>query len=218
MTATVADGKGGTDEYSISLSVKHNSAPEFLSVPSFAEGVRPGASVSVSCSAVDAEGDDITYEWGSNYGEVRGEGDSITWIAPEALGSYVVTVTARDSFGSQVTRNILISVTPSPTPRLGKFVVEPIGHDMMNYELGVWEIYLRLSCSIECVVLEGDEPYTYEWSVDEGTLTADGSTAIWEAPGTRGPATITVAVTDAAGNTNSAQALMYVEDCTCAFE
>ncbi|TFH34795.1 MAG: hypothetical protein E4G93_04760 [Dehalococcoidia bacterium] len=109
-------------------------------------------------------------------------------------------------------------MTPSTTPKLGKFVVEPLSHEMLKYELGVYGIFLGLSCSIECVVLNGDEPYTYEWSADAGTLTADGAAAIWEAPETPVSATITVAVTDSLGNTNYGQVLMYVEDCTCAFD
>ena len=66
-------------------------------------------------------------------------------------------------------------------------------------------------------MLEGDEPLTYMWTAAEGALTADGAVATWEAPRIRGPATIIVDVTDAHGNTNSGQVLMYVEDCTCAF-
>lgn len=218
LSVTVDDGSGGTVESSTSLRVKKNDAPEFQSVSSFAEGVLPGASIPISCSALDADGDEITYQWHATYGEVLGEGDSIVWVAPEKLGSYVITVLARDTHGGGAKRDVLISVTPSPTPRLGTFVVEAINHNMLQFDADVWEIFQGRSCSVECVVLEGDEPLTYAWTVDHGKLTADGATATWEAPEERGPATITVAVTDVHGNTNTGQVLMYVEDCTCAFD
>lgn len=217
ISVTVDDGRGGTDGRSVALTVKSNSAPEFQSIPSFAQGVRPGASVAISCPAVDADDDKITYEWQAAFGEIRGEGDAITWIAPTDLGSYAVTVFARDAYGGESRRDVLISVTPSLTPRLGTFAVEAIDHDMLKYELGVWDIYVGESCRVECVVLEGDGPFTYAWTADEGILTADGAVATWQAPAVRGPATIKVAVTDAHGNTNSGQLLMYAEDCTCAF-
>ena len=218
VSVTVNDGNGGTDEYSVSLRVKDNYAPVFQSTTTFGEGVRPGASVSISCPASDANGDDLVYEWHSAYGEVQGEGPSIVWIAPRELGSYVVTVSARDAYGGEVQRDVLISVTPSPTPRIGDFVVEPILHNMLKYQAGVWDTFIGRSCSIKCVVLEGDEPLTYVWSADNGTLTADGAVATWEAPQRAGPATITVAVTDGHGDTNSTQLLMFVEDCTCKFQ
>jgi large repetitive protein len=217
VSVTVDDGSGGTDTHSISLSVKDNTAPEFQSAPSYTEGIRPGASVSVSCPAVDADGDAITYAWHAAYGELQGEGDSVVWNAPEELGSYVVTVSARDAYGAEAKRDILVSVTPSLTPRLGEFVVEAVDHEMLKYEMGVWDIFIGRSCSIECVVLEGDAPFTYTWSADEGTLTTDGAVATWQAPRVRGQATIKVDVTDALGNTRSGQVLMYAEDCTCAF-
>jgi hypothetical protein len=218
VSVTVDDGRGGTDERSISLVVKSNSAPEFLSVPSFAQGVRPDTSVLISCPALDADGDEIAYEWHAAHGETSGAGDTITWVAPTNLGSYVVTVIARDTYGGEARHDVLVSVTPGLSPKLGEFVVEAIDHDMLKYESGVWDIYTGESCSVECVVLEGEGPFTYAWTADDGVLTASGAIATWQAPETRGPATIIIDVTDTHGTTTSGQVLMYAEDCTCAFK
>ncbi len=218
VSVSVDDGNGGVTESSLSLRVQYNNPPEFQSVSSFVAGVRPGASVPFSCSAVDPDGDEVTYVWRANFGEVQGDGDSVVWLAPERVGSYVVTVSARDAYGGRTDQDILINVTPSPTPKIGDFVVEPIMHNMLRFDGVVWDTYLGRSSSIQCVVLEGDEPLTYVWTADGGTLTADGATAIWQAPQQGGPATITVAVTDGHGDTNSAHLQMFVEDCTCKFE
>jgi hypothetical protein len=218
LSVEVDDGSGGTAEYSTSLRVKRNYAPEFVSAPVFTEGVLPGGSTLISCSAQDADGDAVTYEWEASIGEVFGEGNSIVWVAPDQPGSYLVTVFARDAYGGESKRDVIMNVTPAASPRLGSFVVKAIDHDMLQFEAGVWEIFQGRSCSVQCIVVEGDEPFTYTWTVDQGELTADGATARWDAPEERGPATITVDVTDVNGNTTTGILLMYVETCTCAFD
>ena len=218
VSVVVDDGRGGTAEESISLRVKNNYAPEIQSLSASPEWAEPGASTHISCAATDADGDEIAYEWKASLGELSGQGDSVSWLAPDKPGSYVVTVYARDAYGGESQRNILINVSPADAPKLGTFLVEPIDHDMLKFESEVWDIFIGRSCSVECVVVEAEEPLTYTWSVDVGTLTSDGSNiAIWEAPEVRGPATITLEVTDVNGNTATGILLMYAEDCTCAF-
>ncbi len=124
--------------------------------------------MTISCPAQDADDDAISYDWHATFGEIHGEGDTVTWVAPNDLGSYVVTVMARDSYGGESSRDVLVTVTPSLTPRLGTFKVEAIGHEMLRYELGVWDIYVGESCRIECTVVEGDGLFTYKWTVNEG--------------------------------------------------
>ena len=218
VSVTVDDGRGGTAERSISLRVRNNYAPKIQSLSASPEWAKPGTSTYIACTATDDDGDEVSYEWEAAYGEVFGQGGSISWLAPEQPGSYVVTVQVSDEFGGVSRRDIVISVSPGEAPVLGEFVVEPIGHNLLKFEAQVWDIFIGRSCSVECVVLKGEEPLTYEWSTDVGNLTADGSAvATWEAPEVRGPATITVDVTDVNGNTATGVVLMYAEDCTCAF-
>ena len=214
----VADGRNGVDESSISIRVRNNVAPQFQSISVPEEAVRPGAAVEVSCSVTDSDGDEISYEWQAGHGAVQGEGASAVWIAPEKPGSYVITVLARDSFGAETRRDVLINVMPGSTPRLGEFGVEPVDHELLKFEAGAWDTYLGSTYRIECVVLEGELPFAYAWTADAGTLTVDGAVAIWVAPEERGPATVTVAVTDGRGDTNTGRVLMFVEDCTCVFK
>lgn len=218
VSVKIDDGRGGTAEQSISLRVKPNYAPEIQSLVSSPEWAEPGTSTYISCVATDLDGDEVSYEWESPHGELFGQGDSVSWLAPEKPGSYVVTVRVRDAFGGETGRSVLINVSPADAPKLGTFLVEPIDHNMLQFESQVWDIFVGRSCTVECVVLEGKEPLTYTWSVDVGDLTADDSAiATWEAPEERGPATITVEVKDANGNTTTGVLLMYAEDCTCAF-
>lgn len=217
LSVTVDDGRGGTAEYSASVRVKKNYAPEIVELTSFSDWAKPETSVFVSSVATDLDGDELTYEWSATAGELFGQGQSIVWMAPVETGSYFVRVTVRDSYGAESMREIPISVTPGTAPTLGKFRVKGIMTDMLKLYNGVWDVFMGRAVSVECNVTEGEGPFTYTWSVDRGELTADGATARWDAPETKGPATITVNVTDVHGNTTVGTVLMNVETCTCQF-
>ena len=218
LSVTADDGRGGTAEYSASLRVRANFAPEIVSLSSDSDWVVPGTSTNLSCVATDLDGDQIAYEWSATAGEVSGQGSSIVWVAPAEPGSYFVKVIARDTYGGESSRETPINVAAVEGPKLGRFRVEGIETDMLDFDDGVWDIFRSRSCSIQCVVKDGDGPYTYAWTADWGTLTADGAVARWDAPDEQGPATIQVDVTDANGNTTRGVVLMYVETCTCMFD
>ncbi len=215
---TVEDGHGGRTDYSTSLAVKANLAPEISDLSTIEAVIAPGATSLVSCSASDADGDKIAYEWSASGGEVFGEGDTIIWLAPAEEGAYSIQVRVRDSYGAETTREIPINVTLGVSPQLGRFSVNGINTDMVEYSDGVWDVFRGRSVRITCHVVDGQAPFTYEWGADYGTLNPDGNTATWEAPEAKGPATVTVDVTDVDGDTTRGTVLLYVETCTCAFD
>lgn len=217
LSVTVDDGRGGTAESSLSLGVKMNYAPEITELAAFSEVVAPGASTYLKCSASDDDGDPIAYQWEATHGEVFGEGCGVVWLAPAEPGPYWVTVCARDSYGGEATRAIAINVSANTAPDLGRFRVKGVDTDLLDFNDGVWDVFRGRSISIRCVVNDGAAPFTYDWSVDYGTLTAEGDTAVWDAPEEHGPATVIVDVTDVDGSTTRGTVLLYVETCTCAF-
>jgi hypothetical protein len=217
LSVTVDDGRGGSAEFSTSVRVKKNYAPEIVELTSFSDWAMPETSVYVSALATDLDADEVSYEWSATAGEVFGQGRSIVWVAPVETGSYLVKVTVRDTYGGVAEREIPISVTPGTAPTLGRFRVTGIQTDMLKLYNGVWDVFMGRSVNVQCNVTEGEGPFTYTWSVDRGELTADGDTARWDAPETKGPATITVNVTDVHGNTTVGTVLMNVETCTCQF-
>jgi len=209
LSVTVEDSRGGRTDYSTSLAVKANRTPEISELSATEAVIAPGATSLVSCSASDADGDKIAYGWSASGGEVFGEGDTIIWLAPAEEGAYSVQVRIRDSYGAETTREIPINVTLGVSPQLGRFSVNGINTDM---------VVRGRSVRITCHVVDGQAPFTYEWGADYGTLNPDGNTATWEAPEAKGPATVTVDVTDVDGDTTRGTVLLYVETCTCAFD
>ncbi len=218
LSVTVDDGRGGTAGQSTSLRVKTNYAPAISTLSAFSDWIIPGSSTYISCAASDADGDEVAYEWTATGGEMFGQGHSIVWVAPTEPGSYWVTVFARDAYGGEARRGIPISVAPSEPPTIGKFVVKGIDSDLVRQTEDGWKIFRGNSCSIECVVTDGDGPFTFEWRADGGTLMSDGAVARWDAFNNRGTAAIVVDVIDVHGNIASGIVSMSVETCTCAFK
>ena len=52
--------------------------------------VKPGTQVQVSCVVNNPRGNNLTYSWSSTGGTIKGEGQSVLWIAPESSGSYLI--------------------------------------------------------------------------------------------------------------------------------
>ena len=217
LSVVVDDGRGGTAEFSTSLRVKTNYAPEILSMTSDVDWVIPEANCYISCVAEDDDGDEISYEWTATGGECVGQGRAVIWVAPETPESYWITVWARDAYGGETRRAMPISVTFAEPAHLGEFVLTPNDTDMLKRKEDGWIIFRGRSCTIECVVEEGDGPFSYEWSADQGVLKPSGAAAIWEAPESRVSATIVVSVTDRHGNKASGSVRIEVATCTCSF-
>lgn len=67
-------------------------------------------SVPVECSARDPDGDELSYAWSVDGGEITGEGAVGNWVTPDANGTYTITVTVTDGRGGQDTKSLEIKV------------------------------------------------------------------------------------------------------------
>ncbi len=217
---TVDDGLGNTDEGSLTVRVRVNRPPEILAMESRIAAdswILPGASVVVWCKADDPDGDALTYRWAATEGELFGQGDSVVWVAPDAVGTYWVTVFVSDPHGEESRRAIPITVSEARPPEIDGFLLRPVGHSMLMAHGDGWRVFIERPCTIEAFVDDDALEYTYEWSADRGTLTPDGPNAVWQPPPTKGDVTIVLKVSDAHGNTASASVYVYVTDCALCF-
>ena len=57
----------------------------------------------ITCTAFDADGDELTYTWSAERGNISGEGSTATWVAPNDYGDYAITVTVTDGRGGEAT-------------------------------------------------------------------------------------------------------------------
>ena len=110
ITVTVEDGKGGTTQASLTLSVTANQNPQIVSLGADPKSVGPGGSSTITCLATDADGDKVSYSWSAGEGEVGGTGDKVTWKAPNKAGTYDVAVVVSDGRGGKTTGHVPVTV------------------------------------------------------------------------------------------------------------
>ncbi|MGD9118946.1 MAG: DNRLRE domain-containing protein [Dehalococcoidia bacterium] len=99
ITVTVSDGEEAASD-SCNITVV-NTPPVITSLTPSATELPPEGSCTISCAASDADGDSLTYTWSATDGTITGTGDSVTWEAPAAEGTYTISVEVSD--GSDTT-------------------------------------------------------------------------------------------------------------------
>lgn len=88
--------------------VSTNQAPVIHSMSADPSIVCPGERSTITATVSDPEGDPITYSWKASGGHITGEGTSATWTAPDAGGTYVITVSVADEHGNVSRRGIRV--------------------------------------------------------------------------------------------------------------
>jgi hypothetical protein len=175
----------------------------------------------VTCDATDPDGDELSYEWVTDGGNITGTVTEVVWTAPAEVGIYYVTVVAKDGHGREDTRSVSISVVLGTPPTIEDLVVtarEPKYLRTISagayYKVGKTKQY-----DIECIVSDTSGEVSYEWSCEHGAISGEGSMITWTAPDeTLTRTTVTVIVSDIAGNKVSKSIDFQVVSCnSCTF-
>lgn len=77
---------------------KENEPPVIEGITAMPNKIKKGDPTQISCVAKDPEGGELTYSWSSDKGSFLSGTDeaTVTWKAPEAAGTYVISVTVSD--------------------------------------------------------------------------------------------------------------------------
>ncbi len=113
ITVTVDDGKGGSVQRSLDITVGANQAPIISSLSASPSGVLYGGNTLLTCVASDPDGDVVRYSWSASEGSITGVGNKVTWIAPSKSGNFNVTVVVSDGKGGETTGNVMVAVAPA---------------------------------------------------------------------------------------------------------
>ena len=221
----VTDGNDGEASDSITISVRDNRPPAIASVIADMDWVKPSNSCQLKCEAEDPDGDELSYEWSADGGDISGTGSVVTWTAPDAAGLYNITVVVIDGHGEEETRMLTVSVALNPPPVIKSLIVTPKEHEYLKEDDGGYKVGRAMSCDIECVAFDpnGDE-LSYEWlasgdEIDGGEISGEGSMITWTAPDMAGEVTVTVTASDAAGSMVSKSIVFKVVRCSpCTFK
>jgi hypothetical protein len=221
VTVTVTDGRGGEVMSYVIIEVRANRPPTITSLVADAVWTLRSGSLNVTCDATDTDGDELSYEWVTDGGDITGTGTEVIWTAPAEVGIYYVTVVAKDGHGREDTRSVSISVVLGTPPTIEDLVVTARESKYLRtisagayYKVGKSKQY-----DIECIVSDTSGEVSYEWAYEHGAISGEGPMITWTAPGeTLTRTTVTVIVSDIAGNKVSKSIDFQVVSCnSCTF-
>jgi len=213
----VNDGHNGEDTELVAIIVGDNRPPTITSLVADADWTTPLDNIKVTCTALDLDNDELSYEWSTTGGDISGTGATVNWTAPEETGIYDVIIMVNDGKGGNDTRSITLIAATGILPIIQNLSVtaeEPkyLKTTSTGYKVGKTKEYY-----IECIV-SGTGEMVYEWSCDGGEISGEDSMITWTAPDTASYVTVTVIVFDGAGNMDSESIVLEVVSCSsCEF-
>jgi hypothetical protein len=219
---TVTDGRGGMVIDYVTVTVRTNRPPTITSLVTDGNWTLPSGSIQVTCTASDADGDELSYEWTTSGGDISGTGAVVNWIAPQETGTYDITVVVTDGLDGENTKFISLSAALVAPPTIEDLIVTAehryLRKSTSGYDYDVW---IAKQYNIECIVSDTSGGVSYNWSCDDGEISEiseDGSTITWIAPTkTITATTVTVIVSDIAGTRANKNIVLYVPSCACGF-
>jgi len=220
VTVKVIDGLGGEAIDSVAVIVRANAAPAIVTLSADADWTTPSGDLQVTCAASDPDGDELSYAWSASGGDISGSSMTATWSAPQEIGTYDITVVVTDGYGGEDTETIFVSVLTGEPPVIEALMVTAehcyLKATALGYLVGKEQEY-----QFECLVTDTGAELLYEWSCTGGEIadtSLDGSIITWTAPNEHVYVTVTVTVSDIAGNMVEEGVFLEVVDCSyCTF-
>lgn len=172
-----------------------NQPPTIISLTA-EQDVPPLSESLITCKATDADGDILSYRWSADGGTIKGEGSSITWVAPNAPGDYTVKVAVTDGKGGEATKSTAINIPAKPNqpPVIIKLTKDG---SLPGEENRVRE---WITTTIQCIAEDPDgDKLNYQWRATGGKVSGEGNTVGWTSPGITGDYTLTAIVNDGRG-------------------
>jgi len=224
VTVTVTDGHGEEATKQVTIEVRANRAPTISSLVADADWTLPLGSIQVTCEATDPDDDQLSYEWSATGGNISGTSAAVNWTAPQKVGVYNVTVVVKDGHASEAVMFLPLSVDLGTPPTIENLIVTPKGHIYLR-ECTVagcdYDAWKTREYDIECIASNTSGELVYDWSCTDGNISGEGSNITWTAPNKQSTSTVrvgvtvTVIVSDAAGNSVGKNIVFYIPTCSC---
>jgi len=213
ITVTVTDGRGGEVTDDVTITVQANRPPIINSLAVDADWAFPTSSLLVTCDAEDPDGHPLSYEWSASAGHFDGTGPEVTWIAPEEVGTYNITVVVSDGYGGSATAILPLRVMPEQPPAIEALIVTA-DHKYLTVYPTRYKVGRAQEYHIECIVSDTGVELLYEWSSTGGEISGEGSLITWTAPDQTVTVSVTVVVSDIVGRSATKSVDLDVVPCS----
>ena len=190
-TGSDDDCLGSLDERSLVVEIPRNEAPTISSIEIEPNSVRTGEKATITVSASDPDGDDVTYIYETSAGSIEGDGPEVAYNAPGEPGTYEIRVKVTDGEYYSPESSAEIVVLP-PVITNHAPVIERVTESATTVVSG-GTVEIEVTASDE----DGDR-LTYHYEPSDGTISGSGSKVSWIAPERPGQFTISVHVSDGA--------------------
>ena len=124
---TVDDGKGGTAQATVPITVSANNAPSITSLTADPPALQFASTTTLTCMASDQDGDPVQYKWEARDGTLSGVGNKVSWTSPSKGGNYSIYVVASDGKGAESRQEIEIPVAAPSGVQTFKMVPKESG-------------------------------------------------------------------------------------------
>jgi outer membrane protein OmpA-like peptidoglycan-associated protein len=193
----------GTNGFVAQLALgKRRNDPPKVSCAAASASIKQDEKTAVRASAVDPEGDPLTYAWSVSGGKIAGAEDTVTFDATGvAPGKYTLTATVSDG-RHQVTCNTEINVAKNNKPPT--VLTEPATATITQGE----------SIGIKAIASDpNNDSLTYSWSVGGERIAADGPSINFGSSGRQpGVYSVAVVVSDGQLSATSSSSITVVRE------
>jgi hypothetical protein len=177
--------------------------PRIKSLSALSDTIAVNQNTSLYCTAIDVDGDSLSYLWSSNGGKISGTGATVNWIASDTSGVSTVTCIVSDGHNlfdtALVKINVVQGVNHSPT-------IESITANSRVVNIGD---SLRVVC--HAIDLDGDS-LTYNWNASSGDFIGLGAVVTWSSPSVEGYYYVKCVVKDSHGGMTADSLGILVQD------
>ena len=172
------------------------------------------------CEASDPDGDSLNYEWSTADGKIIGSGARMTWVSPDTMGTYIVSVKVSDSKGGEARQTVSVRVLTNADGTTAPSVTLKMSFDSSEIVTENRTVKVGTATKIICDVKDAaGKKLRYEWSAGGGRLegaNADEktwSTVFWTAPPLTQEYTVDVTVRDEQDNAVEGRVMFDVFCC-----
>ena len=163
------------------------------------EEVATSSESEVHCVATDKDNDALTYSWSASAGTINGEGDIVTWTAPDEPGVYDIGVTVADGNGGEASDSIVVTVASKPNRLPDVKLMILLEGQEEAFEAGEEPIKVKREAviTIKCVAKDPDgDKLSYAWAATAGRVVGEGNAVTFYTLTSKGDQAVTVTVTD----------------------